>query len=273
MSSDPAMVAGLSGSPFEQLVQVMTRLRAPGGCPWDREQTHQTLVRYVIEETYEVVDAIEGGCDDELRDELGDLLLQVVFHSEIAREGGRFDADDVCRSIVEKLIRRHPHVFADETAETPEEVENRWEKIKVEEKAAKGDRSGVLDGIPAHLPGLLKATRLTEKAGRVGFDWPDTSAVLAKLREELGELEEAVQAGDAEGTAEEFGDLLFVMANLARHLKVEAESALQSTNAKFVRRFRHVEQSLAAQGRSPVDSDLEEMDRLWEEAKRLEREA
>jgi tetrapyrrole methylase family protein/MazG family protein/ATP diphosphatase len=258
-------------TPFGRLVEVMTRLRAPGGCPWDREQTHESLLRYLVEETYEVVDTVEAGDPDELRDELGDLLLQVVFHAEIEREAGRFDIDDVCEGIVAKLVRRHPHVFGDEEAETPAEVENRWERIKAAEKAERGDERGVLSGIPRHLPGLLKAQRLTEKAGKVGFDWPDSEGVLGKLREELGELERAVRAGEQDAVKQEFGDLLFVVANLARHLELDAEAALQSTNAKFVRRFEHVERRLAELGKSPVDAPLEELDRLWEEAKREER--
>ena len=254
--------------PFDRLVEVMTRLRAPGGCPWDAEQTHESLLRYLIEETYEVVDSIEGGHPEELREELGDLLLQVVFHAEIAREAGRFDMDDVAQSIVDKLIRRHPHVFGDETAETPAEVENRWEKIKAAEKREKGKDEGILSGIPKHLPGLLKAQRLTEKAGKVGFDWPDTGGVLGKLREEMDEVEQAVKSGDREAVKEEFGDLLFVLANLARHLDLDAEAALQQTNRKFVRRFEFVEARLKERGKDPTHSSLEEMDALWEEAKR-----
>ncbi len=257
--------------PFDRLVEVMTKLRAPGGCPWDAEQTHESLLRYLIEETYEVADTIESGDMDELKDELGDVLLQVVFHAEIEREAGGFDIDDVANSIVEKLIRRHPHVFADAVADTPEEVENRWEKIKAEEKKAKGEKGGVLSGIPKHMPGLIKAQRLTEKAGKVGFDWPDTGGVLAKLREEFTELEQAVESGDEAGVKEEFGDLLFVMANLARHFDLDAEAALQQTNKKFISRFEFVERRLAEQGKCPTDSSLDEMDALWNEAKREER--
>ncbi|MEM7243848.1 MAG: nucleoside triphosphate pyrophosphohydrolase [Acidobacteriota bacterium] len=257
---------------FRSLVTVMTRLRDPGGCPWDREQDHRSLIRYLIEEAYEVVDAIEQGDDEALADELGDLLLQVVFHAEIARSEERFDIDRVCRGIVDKLVRRHPHVFGQESAETAADVENRWEKIKAEEKSAKGDRSGVLDGVPRHLPALAKAQRLTEKAGKVGFDWPDVGGVLAKMREELTELEEAVSSDDTEAARAEFGDLLFVMANMARHLDIDAETALQGTNAKFVRRFRGVEAKLAEQGQSPVDQPLEELDRLWNQVKAEEEE-
>lgn len=257
--------------PFDRLVEVMTRLRAPGGCPWDAEQTHESLLRYLIEETYEVADTIESGNVDELKDELGDVLLQVVFHAEIEREAGRFTIDDVATSIVDKLIRRHPHVFGDAVADTPAEVENRWEKIKAEEKKAKGEKGGVLSGIPKHLPGLLKAQRLTEKAGKVGFDWPDTGGVLAKLREEMDEVEQAVDSGDREAVKEEFGDLLFVLANLARHLDLDAEAALQQTNKKFVNRFEFVEARLAEQGQCPTDTSLEDMDALWNEAKRAER--
>lgn len=260
-----------AGEAFQELVRVMARLRAPGGCPWDRDQTHESLVRYLIEEAYEVVDAIEAGDAAALRDELGDLLLQVVFHAELAAESRRFDADDVCRAIVGKLVRRHPHVFGEESAHTPAEVENRWERVKAAEKRERGDASGVLDGVPRQLPALLKAQRLTEKAGTVGFDWPDAGAVLDKLREELDELEAARTEGSEAGVAEELGDLLFVVANLGRHLGVDAEAALQAANAKFTRRFHHVERRLREQGRSPVDAPLDEMDGLWEEAKRAER--
>lgn len=253
-----------------ELVRVVARLREPGGCPWDREQTHQSLVPYVIEEAHEVAEAIESGEPERLREELGDLLLQVLLHARIAEEAGSFDVNAVARELSEKLVRRHPHVFADATADTSEEVTVRWERIKQAEKKAKGDAAGILDGVPKALPGLLKAQRLTEKAGKFGFDWPDAEAVLEKLREELAELEADVRAGRMNGMREEFGDVLFVLANMARHLGVDAEAALQSTNGKFIRRFGHVEARLREEGRSPADASLAEMDVFWEEAKRLE---
>jgi MazG family protein len=254
-------------SPFERLVGVIARLREPGGCPWDREQTPRTLMPYVIEEAHEVVEAIEAEDWPALREELGDLLLQVVLQARIQQEAGRFDVHGVATAITEKLVARHPHVFGDAKVDTASEVANRWEQLKAAEKKAKGDTKGVLDGVPKSLPALLKAQRLTEKAGRVGFDWPDVASVLAKLREEVGELEREIQAGDRTRAAREFGDVLFVMANIARHLEVDAESALQATNAKFVRRFRHVEGRLRERGLTPAESTLEEMDALWDEAK------
>jgi MazG family protein len=256
---------------FAELLAVVARLREPGGCPWDREQTHASLVPYVIEEAHEVAEAIESGDPARLREELGDVLLQVVLHARIAEEARQFDAHDVARDLCDKLVRRHPHVFADAHASSSAEVTQRWERIKQEEKRRKGDAAGILDGVPKALPALQKAQRLTEKAGKFGFDWPDAEAVLGKLREELGELEDDVRAGRREEARAEFGDVLFVMANMARHLGIDAEAALQSANGKFTRRFRHVEARLAEQGRSPAEADLAEMDALWEEAKRLER--
>jgi MazG family protein len=255
---------------YSELLRIVARLREPGGCPWDREQTHATLVPYVIEEAHEVAEAIAEGEPSKLCEELGDLLLQVVLHARIAEEAGAFDADAIARRLSEKLVRRHPHVFADAIAETAKDVTQRWEAIKASEKQAKGEAKGVLDGVPKALPALLKAQRLTEKAGRFGFDWKDARDVLAKLREELGELEQDVLAGRTDAARAEFGDLLFVMANMARHLGFDAEAALQGANAKFVRRFRHVEARLAEQGRTPSEASLPEMDALWDEAKRSE---
>lgn len=257
-------------TPFDRLIAVVARLREPGGCPWDREQTHETLVPYVIEEAHEVADAIGRGDVAALPEELGDVLLQVMLHAQIGKEAGRFDVNDVVSGLMDKLITRHPHVFGDELASTSVEVTQRWERIKQEEKKKKGDASGILEGVPKSLPALLKAQRLTEKAGRSGFDWPDAEAVLAKLHEEVAEFEVDVRAGRAAEARAEFGDLLFVMANMARHLKIDAEAALQQANAKFTRRFEHVERRLGEQGRSPADSSLAEMDALWDEAKQLE---
>jgi MazG family protein len=255
---------------FDALVKIVARLRAPGGCPWDREQTHASLSPYVIEEAHEVAEAIDGRDPEKLREELGDLLLQVMLHACIAEEAGSFDVQAVAAGLSEKLIRRHPHVFGDAHAKDAKDVEQRWERIKADEKRGKGDVSGVLAGVPKALPALQKAQRLTEKAGKVGFDWPDASAVLAKLREEVGELEADVLAGRKDAARGEFGDVLFVMANMARHLGIDAEGALQGANAKFVRRFAHVEARLREQGRAPSDASLAEMDALWDEAKAKE---
>jgi tetrapyrrole methylase family protein/MazG family protein/ATP diphosphatase len=257
-------------TPFDRLVRVIGRLREPGGCPWDREQTPRSLVPFVIEEAYEVVEAIEEGDPDALREELGDLLLQVLLQARIQEEAGHFDVQAVAEGLERKLVARHPHVFGEAVARTASEVANRWETIKAEEKKRKGDTRGVLEGVPRTLPALLKAQRLTEKAGRVGFDWPTVTEVLAKLREEVAELEEDILAGRKDQAAEELGDVLFVMANCARHLGIDAEAALQVANAKFARRFAHVEARLRQRGKLPSESTLEEMDTLWDEAKRLE---
>jgi ATP diphosphatase len=258
--------------PFDRLLDVVARLRAEDGCPWDREQTHASLTPYVIEEAYEVCEAIESGDAGALREELGDLLLQVVLHARIAEESGEFDAADVAGRLADKLVARHPHVFGDaEKAASAGEVVQRWERIKQDEKKRKGDASGILDGVPKALPALLKAQRLAEKAGACGFDWADAADACKKLREELGELEADVVAGRHAEAAAELGDVLFVVSNVARHLKIDAEAALQATNAKFKRRFAHVEKRLREQGRDPSSSTLSEMDALWDEAKSLER--
>lgn len=256
---------------FADLVRVVARLREPGGCPWDREQTHESLSPYVIEEAHEVAEAIASGDPARLAEELGDLLLQVMLHARVAEEAGRFDVHEVARGLSEKLIRRHPHVFGDAVADTAAEVTQRWERIKQAEKREKGETAGVLDGVPKALPALLKAQRLTEKAGKFGFDWPDAEAVLEKLREELGELEADVRAARLDSAREEFGDVLFVLANMARHLGIDAEASLQAANSKFARRFAHVEARLRERGLSPAEAGLPEMDAYWEEAKRLER--
>ena len=256
-----------SAEAFRRLVEVVAALRAPGGCPWDREQTHESLTPYVVEEAHEVVDAIRSGDPAELRDELGDLLLQVVLHAQVAADSGAFAIEGVCEQLTEKLVRRHPHVFGDASAATASDVRDRWEATKEAERRERGEERGVLDSIPKSLPALLKAQRLTEKAGGVGFDWPDAPSVTAKLREEVEELIEEVEAGRTREAGEELGDLLFVLANLGRHLGVDPEAALQGTNAKFLRRFAHVEARLREQGRSPSDASLAEMDALWDEAK------
>jgi len=257
----------------DRLVSIMDRLREPGGCPWDREQSLQSLTGYLLEEAYEVVEAVQSGEPDRLREELGDLLLQIVFMARISREKGWFGLDDVCDSISEKMIRRHPHVFGDRSVNGAREVERNWEEIKRQERAHRPE-SSALDGIPRSLPGLLKAYRMTEKAAALGFDWKRSADVLHKLHEEVEELEAEVRSEDPSALDRvrgELGDVLFVMANLARHLGVEPETALQGTNEKFLRRFRAMEEAAAVEGRSLRDHDLEELDGLWERAKEAER--
>jgi nucleoside triphosphate diphosphatase len=262
-----------------RLLEIMAALRTPGtGCPWDLEQSFRTIAPYTLEEAYEVADAIEHDDLEQLREELGDLLLQVVFHARMAEEQGAFDFGDVVETITEKLIRRHPHVFADTDGRTATAVKGLWERIKSEEKAAKAARkgqsapSGALAGVPVALPALTRALKLQDKAGAVGFDWNDPKAVLAKIREEADEIEQALDQGDASVTAE-VGDLLFAAVNLARHLKADPEGLLRATNRKFERRFAAIEQALAARGKKPEDADLAEMDALWDEAKIAEKPA
>ncbi|MBS0295965.1 MAG: nucleoside triphosphate pyrophosphohydrolase [Proteobacteria bacterium] len=259
--------------PIDRLLAVMARLRDPnGGCPWDVEQTFATIAPYTVEEAYEVADAIERGDLKDLKEELGDLMFQVVFHSRMAEEQGAFDFDAVVQAIADKLIRRHPHVFADAGFRTADQQTVAWEEIKAQERKGK-ELHGVLDDVPVGLPALTRAMKLTKRAGRVGFDWPTTAEVFAKLREELAELEAEVEAGDAAKTREELGDLLFVVANLARKLDVEPEDALRQANAKFVRRFHHIEARLAETGRTPAQSTLEEMDGYWNEARAADKTA
>ena len=250
---------------FDELVQLMARLRAPGGCPWDREQKLEDLKPFVIEEAYEVVDAIDRGDTDSLREEIGDLLLESVFLGQIAKDDGKFDIYDSVTAIHDKLVRRHPHVFADVKAETADAVLTNWEKLKTAER--KEENKGVLSGVPASLPALLKAARLTEKAARVGFDWETTDDVFAKLEEEIGELREAVASKDSTRIHDELGDLLFTIANIARKLEVAPEEALQGTNRKFIRRFEAVEEELRKSDRTFDQADLQELDRLWDAAK------
>ena len=266
-----------------RLIEIMAALRAPGtGCPWDLEQTFATIVPFTLEEAYEVADAVERGDFADLRDEFGDLLLQVVFHARMAEEAGRFDFGGVVEAITAKLIRRHPHVFADAGALSSDEVKALWGRIKAEEKrlraAARGaaglapePQPGALAGVPVALPALTRALKLQEKAGKVGFDWNEARAVVAKLREEIDEIEAEIDAGERAKVAGEVGDLLFAVANLARHLKVDPEGALRGANAKFERRFAHIEARLAAEGRAPEGASLEDMEALWSEAKAIER--
>lgn len=262
----------LPPAPLDRLRAIMVRLRDPvTGCPWDVEQTFSTIAPYTLEEAYEVADAIERGDFDELKSELGDLLFQVVFHARMAEEAGLFDFDAVAGAIADKLERRHPHVFGDEAAKADAVSQKaRWEDIKAAERKARAQH-GVLDDVPVGLPALARAAKLTKRAARVGFDWPSTSEVFAKLDEEVAELKVEIATGSSERMKDEVGDLLFVVANLARKLGIEPEDALRGSNAKFVRRFAFIEAELAKDGRTPDQSDLTEMDALWNGAKVAER--
>jgi tetrapyrrole methylase family protein / MazG family protein len=255
---------------FDRLMEIMRKLRAPGGCPWDAEQTHESLKRYLLEEAYEVIEAIDSGDRAHLKEELGDLLLQPVFHAAIAEEKGDFTMDQVLDTINEKLIRRHPHVFGDEVIESSEAQVTNWEKIKKQEKGV--ERKSALSGIPPELPALMKAQKITEKAARVGFDWEHTDQVFAKVMEELHEFEEAMLARDQKEMEAELGDLLFAIVNLGRFLSIDPEEALRKTIYRFTKRFSHVEDTLHARGMAMQSATLEEMDVLWEEAKALEKE-
>ena len=258
--------------PLERLLAIMARLRDPErGCPWDVEQDFTSIAPYTIEEAYEVADAIERGDMNELKEELGDLLFQVVFHSQMAREVGAFAFDDVARAIADKMVRRHPHVFADGNERSAAEQTLAWEEQKAAERAAKGRDGSLLDDVPVALPALKRAGKLTKRAARVGFDWPDAERVFEKFEEEAGELRAAIAHEDAENIAEEIGDLLFVCANLARKLGVEPESALRAANAKFDRRFRAIETALKTQQRSAEEATLDEMEALWLDAKKAEK--
>jgi len=253
---------------FSQIISIMRRLRAPGGCPWDAEQTHESLKRYLLEESYEVLEAIDNGSDELLKEELGDLLLQPVFHAAIAEERGAFTMDDVLSTLADKLIRRHPHVFGDQEIKDSESQIANWEKIK---KAEKGEeRRSALSGIPPHLPALMKAQKISEKASRVGFDWEHVDQVMAKVLEELHEFEEAMEQGRQDRMEAELGDLLFAIVNLGRFLSLDPEEALRKTIARFQSRFSHIEDRLHATGRHLQDARLDEMEALWAEAKTRE---
>lgn len=265
-----------------RLIEIMAALRTPvTGCPWDLEQTFQSIAPFTIEEAYEVADAIQRGDPIDLREELGDLLLQVVYHAQMAEEEGTFSFGDVVEGITAKLIRRHPHVFGNARDLSPDEVKKVWDTIKRQEKAERhAARSAaglpepspsVLDGVPLAMPALTRADKLTRKAAKVGFDWTQTDEVIAKIEEELGEVKAAIAEGARDAVQDEIGDLLFAVANLARHAGIDPEQALAGTNAKFERRFRHVESALAGSGRTPGEASLEEMEAHWSEAKRLER--
>jgi ATP diphosphatase len=268
---DDALIHDPDGG-IARLLEIMRRLRDPDtGCPWDIEQDFRSIAPYTIEEAYEVADAIERSAWDELEGELGDLLLQTVYHTQMGEEAGQFSFASVTRAISDKMVARHPHVFGDENRDKSAEQQTAdWEAIKASERAGKAQR-GTLDGVAAGLPALMRALKLQKRAARVGFDWPSTHEVLDKITEEASELAEAQDHKDADAIEDEFGDLLFVMVNLGRHLGVDPEAALRRTNAKFTRRFEAVEHKLAAKGKRPETSDLAEMDALWDEAKADER--
>lgn len=260
---------------FDELVSVMSRLRAPGGCPWDAEQTYRSLSQYLLEEAYETFDAIHEadltGETEHLSEELGDLLLQVVFHATIGAERGDFTIDDITSGVTQKLILRHPHVFGDSNFDRAEDVLNNWDQLKADERKVSGKAEkvleSILDEIPVHFPALLEGLKLTKKAAKVGFDWEDSSQIFAKLDEESRELKIAIDRGDQENIAEEIGDLLFVVLNLARHLDVEPESALKRTNRKFRARFKYIEKELNRSGKVFSETSLNEMDLLWDRSK------
>ena len=253
---------------FAELVKVMARLRAADGCPWDREQTHASLKPYLLEEAYEALEAIDVGDDGELCKELGDVLLQVVFHAQIAGEEGRFSIDDVARAIVDKLIHRHPHVFGDLEVDGADQVVTNWERIKKEERCGKDRQPSVLDGVPKQLPALLRAQRIQGKASRVGFDWDEIAGPLAKVEEEFAELRKAMEVGSAAEIEEEFGDLLFALVNVGRFLKVAPEDTLRRAVEKFERRFRQVEETARTQGRDLQEMSMQEMDQIWNQIKK-----
>jgi MazG family protein len=267
-----------AGEWFERLAAVQARLRAPDGCPWDREQTHATLRTYLIEEAYEVLEALESGDDAKFAEEMGDLLLQIVFHSRIAEEESRFTVSDVIREVHDKMVRRHPHVFGEKRAKDAAEVLKNWEQLKKEErKAASREKSqadaqpaSLLDGVSKALPAALEGLQLTRRAARIGFDWQDAGGVFEKIDEEAGELRQALSAKDAKREEEEMGDLLFAAVNLARYLHIDPEIALKKANAKFSSRFRRMEQLAAEAGKPLSDVPREDMERLWEIAKRSE---
>jgi len=256
---------------MQDLLDIMARLRAPDGCPWDRDQDHKSLKRYLIEEAYEVLEAIDEENPAKLCDELGDLLLQVIFHAQIAKENGQFDFGDVVHGVSTKMINRHRHVFGDEEAETPDDVMDIWEKIKKEEKGLK-TQTQVLKEIPGNLPALMRSFKVQQKAAQVGFDWDDISGAMDKVKEEARELEQAYKNGESSDIEEEVGDLLFAVVNVSRFLKVQPELALAATVNKFIRRFEYVEAEAAKQGRKLSEMSLKDMDALWDEAKAIERE-
>ena len=262
----------MSQSKIERILNVMAALRHPEtGCPWDLQQDFASIAPYTLEEAYEVTDAIERGDMDDLKDKLGDLLLQVVFHARMAEESALFDFDDVVNAISDKMIRRHPHVFGDADADNPEAVRQSWEEIKAQEKAEKGESEAdsLMDDIPLALPGLSRAVKIQNRAARIQFDWPDIEPVFDKLQEEIGEVREAIKSGSADAMEDEIGDLLFVVANIARHLKIDPEKAVRRTNGKFMSRFKHLEAQAAQSDKENLT--LEELETFWQAAKKAEK--
>src|SRR5437773_7805065 len=266
----------MTGQKFERLVEIMATLRGPAGCPWDKQQDFNSLKPMLVEEVYEVLEAIETNDSDGLSEELGDLLLHVVFHAHLGKEAGKFDINTVIQKISDKLVRRHPHVFGDESASTPEEVIKNWEAIKAQEKAEKlknrtPEQRSLLEGIPSKLPALHEAHQISSRAARVGFDWPDVEGIFEKLQEEVLELKAVISSGGDEGRRErledEIGDMLFVIVNIARYLKIDSESALKRANRQFKLHFQHMESELTKQGKSVEQTSLDEMEALWQTAK------
>jgi len=253
-------------SDFNDLVALMARLRGPQGCPWDRKQTAASLKPFLVEECYEVVDALEEGSPDKIKEELGDLLFQIIFHARLAEENGEFTINDVILTIIEKMIRRHPHVFGDATLGTDQEVLANWEEIKKREKGYQ-ERKSILEGIPRHLPSLLRAHSLQERAARVGFDWSRIDEALPKLDEEMAEFKESLKTKDAEDIEEELGDIFFMLVNISRFLGINPEEALRKTISKFIYRFRYIEENAANAGKSLSEMTLNEMEALWQESK------
>lgn len=264
--SKPGKAKRGAGAAFSRLVDIMAKLRSPGGCPWDRKQTHRSLLPYLIEETYELKDALLSRNTDRMREEMGDLLLQIVFHAQLASERGRFDAASVADEISDKLVRRHPHVFGAKPKRiTSRQVLANWERIKLAENPEKS--RSLLDGVPRSMPALLKAYRVQEKVAQYGFDWQHAEGALVKLREEVEEFQEALQQNQADAVAEELGDLLFTLVNLARHVGVDPETALDKTNQKFIRRFEAVEKNLKRRGLDPSEAGLDELETEWQAVK------
>ena len=254
---------------FDRLVEIMERLRGKEGCPWDRKQTRDSLKPFLIEEAYEVLEAIEEKDADKLKEELGDLLYQILFHAQISKEDGEFDIEDILTTSSEKMVRRHPHVFGDKKADSAEEVLKQWEAIKKEEKGE--ERRSILEGVPSHLPALLRAHQLQARAARVGFDWEHVDQVFSKVKEEMTEFEDAFRAKDRENMESELGDLLFALVNIGRFIEVNPEDALRKSISRFISRFRYIEEEIARQGREWSEVSLEEMEELWQEAKVLEK--
>ena len=252
---------------FSQLVNLMAKLRGPDGCPWDREQTPESLKPFLIEECYEVLDALDEGAPDKVRDELGDLLFQIIFHARLAEEKGAFTITDVISAIVEKMTRRHPHVFGEEKVSTSGEVLANWEEIKKKEKAHQ-ERTSILDGVPQGLPALLRAHGIQKRAARVGFDWNELDEALPKLDEEIAEFKESLKTKDATAIEDELGDIFFMLVNISRFLEINPEDALRKTISKFIHRFRYIEEHAAIAGRSLKEMTLDEMEKLWQEAKK-----